>query len=117
MTVQEYGKDEVSALLRNYILGEKPTEEDKAKYIGSLRDVIAKINVWLARGDKLAVYENHDFGSRDMGQRKFVSYGSPQTLLEVPEAPPILPDTGTQINWRYALIGTYDGDPLEMPNG
>ena len=37
---------------------------------------------WLARGDGVAVFENHDLGHRDLGQGRLCSYGSAQAQLE-----------------------------------
>jgi hypothetical protein len=45
-------------------------------------------------------------GHPGMGDKKFVSYGSPTAQLEVNEPPQRLPDIGGDINWRYWLIGT-----------
>jgi hypothetical protein len=64
------------------------------------------IQAWFNRGDGCAVYENHDMGHPGMGDKKFVSYGSPTAQLEVNEPPQRLPDIGGDINWRYWLIGT-----------
>lgn len=64
------------------------------------------VQKWLDRGDGIAVYENHDLGHPQQGHRKFVSYGSKATQLEVEYPPERLPDIGSEINWRYVLIGT-----------
>jgi hypothetical protein len=69
-------------------------------------DSIPLAERWLARGDGVAVYENHDFGHRDLGQRQWVSYGSPVAQLEVDEPPVQMPDIGGAINWRYQLVAT-----------
>ena len=66
----------------------------------------ATITRWLDRGDGCAVYEDHDFGSFDLGHKKFVSFGSPAAQIETPDAPDRLPDIGNAINWRYVLIAT-----------
>lgn len=70
------------------------------------------VNVWLARGDGIAVYQNVELGHPDAGHCKFVSYGSPAAQLESETPPDRLPDIGNVINWRYWLTGTYRGDPL-----
>lgn len=75
-------------------------------------DAIFQVNNWLARGDGIAVYENHDLGHPDAGAWKPVSYGSPSAQLETGDPPRTLPDIGGQINWRYQLIGTYRGGQL-----
>lgn len=62
------------------------------------------ITRWLDRGDGCAVYENQDFGSRDLGDRQFCSYGSTAAQLEVPVPPVRMPDIGSSINWRYQLV-------------
>jgi hypothetical protein len=75
-------------------------------------EVIDKMNVWLKRGDGIAIYQNHDLGHPMLGHRQIVSYGSEHAQLEVDEPPYRLPDIGNQINWRYVLVGTYRGEEL-----
>jgi hypothetical protein len=70
------------------------------------------VNKWLARGDGIAVYQNHDLGSIDVGRRQFTSFGSPAAQLETDTPPQTLPDIGTKINWRYQLEGVYRGGAL-----
>lgn len=72
------------------------------------------VNLWLERGDGIAVYENVEIGHPQAGHMKFVSYGSTAAQLETEEPPVRLPDIGGDINWRYHLIGTYRGEPLEV---
>ena len=72
----------------------------------------AQVNRWLARGDGVAVYRNVAGDSRDFGHRQFASYGSPAAQLETEIPPERLPDIGSQVNWRYALEGTYRGEPI-----
>lgn len=76
--------------------------------------IVEGMNVWLRRGDGIAVYENHDFGHPDLGDRKFVSFGSAQAMLETEMPPERMPDFPAQINWRYQLIGTYKGKALPL---
>lgn len=64
---------------------------------------------WLERGDGVAVYENADFESPEMGQRQYLSFGSSLAQIEVDEPPQRMPDIGTSINWRYQLIATVRG--------
>ena len=71
------------------------------------------VSGWLDRGDGCAVYRNMAMDSRDLGHRKFVSYGSKAAQLDVDDSgipdgvPPIrLPDIGGQINWAYQLEAT-----------
>lgn len=71
------------------------------------------VNKWLARGDGIAVYRNHDLGDRLMlGHTQFVSFGSPAAQLETATPPERLPDIGRAINWRYRLEGIYTGGAL-----
>lgn len=78
------------------------------------REITEKVNRWLARGDGVAVYQNHDLGHRDAGDIRIASYGSPDAYFEAAEPPVRLPDTSRHINWRYSLIGTYRGEPLPV---
>lgn len=73
---------------------------------------ILTINRWLARGDGLAIYENHELGHPDAGHRQLVSFGSPAAQLETDTPPQRLPDIGGRINWRYQLVATYRGETL-----
>ncbi len=70
---------------------------------------MALMDGWVARGDGVAVYENHDLSSSGLGHRQFASYGSPAALLEVSEPPTTMPDVGTAVNWRYQLIAVHGG--------
>ena len=67
------------------------------------------VNGWLLRGDGVAVYQNNDFSHRELGTTRLASFGSQEALLPGPTPPDRLPDTGSHINWRYQLIGTYVG--------
>jgi hypothetical protein len=73
---------------------------------------------WLARGDGIGVYENHDLGHPDIGHKQFVSFGSAAAQLETDDPPTRLPDIGGRINWRYSLVGTHrdkvEGDPCDI---
>lgn len=55
------------------------------------------------RGGTWAAYQNHDLGSRDTGHLKFIQFGPENTFKEPPK--PRLPDTATEINWRYYFVG------------
>jgi hypothetical protein len=77
------------------------------QYEGQAPEVMELVSRWLARGDGAAVYENQDFGHRDLGQCQIMSYGSPAAQLETADPPERLPDIGGRINWRYRLVGTY----------
>lgn len=85
-------------------------EEAQSMIEPAIRPVI---NRWLERGDGCAVYENHAMDGHGHGEKQFVSYGSKQCQLEVEEPPQRLPDIGGMINWKFQLIGTYRGEPLE----
>lgn len=69
-----------------------------------------KANVWLARGDGIAVYRNEDLGSGDLGNFKFLSFGSATAQFVVP--PEQLPDFPNEINWRFRLHGVYRSTTL-----
>ena len=73
-------------------------------------EIVAMVNTWLARGDGAAVYENHDLGSRNAGEARIASFGSPEAALGTDEPPEILPDIRRQVNWRYQLVGRYRRD-------
>jgi hypothetical protein len=94
--VKVYTADEITAYINAQYGDDAPT-------------VIAQVNRWLARGDGIAVYENHDLGHPEVGSCRLASYGSQAAQLEVETPPERLPDTNTMINWRYMLVGTYRG--------
>lgn len=74
--------------------------------------VLEQVNAWLARGDGIAVYQNHDMSSANLGEVQLASYGSADAQIENQEPPQKLPDIGGRVNWRYQLIGTYKGETL-----
>jgi hypothetical protein len=78
-------------------------------------EITGKVNQWLARGDGVAVFQNHDLSHRDAGDIRIASYGSPAAYFGTDGPPVRLPDTAQHINWRYSLIGTYRGEPLPVP--
>jgi len=96
------------------------TSEETREILFGITDVpeewhettLATINVWLERGDGIAIYQNHDLGHPTLGDYQFASFGSQAAQLEVDEPPTTMPDIGHQINWRYQLVGTYRGEPL-----
>lgn len=78
---------------------------------GWAAEALASMQRWQARGDSVLVYINEEFGHPEMGQAKYVSYGSENALIErtqYPEPPAILPDVLGQINWRYVLRHRFD---------
>ena len=82
------------------LVTEFPNDNEDDEYLRVWRVV----QRWLDRGDGCAVYENHDLGSRELGARQFVSYGSPAAQLETAEPPVQMPDIRRAINWRYQLV-------------
>lgn len=113
--VTEYTKDEFMEMFRKHagdFLAPGAAMEDDPDTRQWYVATIIQMNRWLERDDGIAVYENHDMGHADLGEKQFTSYGSPQAQLEVPEPPERLPDIGGRINWRYTLIGTYKGEAL-----
>ncbi|MFD5731193.1 hypothetical protein ACFWMT_34485 [Streptomyces sp. NPDC058368] len=107
---KEFTAEELIKALREW--GELDDSPDAFRW---LWETTTKMNEWLKRGDGIAVYENHDLGHRERGDKMFTSYGSTDAQLESATPPEILPDgVGGTINWRYTLIGTYKGDPLSV---
>ncbi len=87
--------------------------DDTPESVAWLNNVVDQMNTWLGRGDGIAVFENQDMGHPDLGDRRFVSFGSPAAQLETDTPPDRLPDgVGGTVNWRYGLVGTYRGAPL-----
>lgn len=82
------------------------TGADAASLVARSMDLMDR---WVARGDGVAVYENHDFNSRYLGDRQYVSYGSDAAQLETDTPPVNMPDIGSAINWRYQLIAVHGG--------
>lgn len=102
MSTENYSPEKLLELARESSYGDEEW----------LSAAVETFNRQLGRGDKIAVYENHDLGHPEMGHRKYVSYGSPAAYLEVDEPPQRLPDTPQEINWRYALIGVCTEGPV-----
>lgn len=109
--LKEYTAEEFRAVVQNYFGDDIDVIGDGAEMV---RSVTAQMNKWLERGDGVAVYENQDLGHYKLGDKQFVSFGSSAAQLEVDTPPAQLPDTPTSINWRYALIATYKGEPLSV---
>ena len=76
------------------------------RYCDEAETALSTIDRWLARGDGVAVYENHDLGHADHGSCMIVSFGSPAAQIEAPVPPHVLPDTPREVNWRYCLVAT-----------
>ena len=49
-----------------------------------------------------AAFQNHDLGSRDIGDLRFLRYGTECTYKKAPKK---YPDTQHGIGWRYLLVG------------
>lgn len=77
------------------------------KYGTNAADVLEKVNLWVARGDGAAVYENAEIGHPGMGLCQIASFGSSAAQLETDVPPERLPDMDGLINWRYVLVATY----------
>jgi len=56
----------------------------------------------LSRGGRWAAYRNVELGHPDLGHLKFLQVGPENTFKEPPSR---LPDTRTEINWRYLFCG------------
>lgn len=88
-----------------------PTNPDELERFllarGFLNEQTDLVRTWLARGDAAVVYQNVDLSDRAIGEVQVVSYGSDAaqlTATQFPDGPPpILPDIGGRINWRFAL--------------
>jgi hypothetical protein len=65
-----------------------------------------------AAGGTWAAYENQDLGHIDIGHMKFLKVGEDCTCKEPPK--PFLPDTKTEVNWRYVFIGMVNLETGEI---
>lgn len=106
---KEFTAEEIVTILRKW-----DGADDSAEASAWLSQTVRQMNGWLQRGDGIAVYENQDLGHPEVGDKRFVSFGSEAAQLETDTPPQQLPDTTKSINWRYVLIGTYKGDPLSI---
>ncbi|MFJ1700449.1 hypothetical protein ACIOHC_36260 [Streptomyces sp. NPDC088252] len=107
---KEFSAEEVIATLREW-----GGTDDSPEAFAWLWETTKKMNMWLQRGDGIAIYENQDLCHSELGDKKFTSFGSTDAQLVASTPPEILPDgVGGTINWRYTLIGTYKGDPLSI---
>jgi len=57
------------------------------------------------RGGTWAAYQNNDLGHPNLGHLKFLKVGSGCTYESAPSK---MPDTFTDINWRYTHVGFVD---------
>lgn len=95
-------------------IGNGPEQE---RYVST---VLALFDRAQERGDGVAIYENHDLGHPEVGERQYVSFGSSSAQLETASEwhdalgltqygltgylPKTLPDIGGRLNWRYQLV-------------
>lgn len=56
-------------------------------------------------GTRYAAYQNHDLGHHYLGHLKFMAIGKDWTFQHPPR---FMPDTPTEINWRYIFVGWLD---------
>lgn len=61
------------------------------------------------RGGDWYAYENRDLGHPHAGHLKFLQCGEGRTLKSPPKRHP---DTASEINWRYLLVG-----PVNLESG
>ncbi|MFH9606904.1 hypothetical protein [Streptomyces sp. NPDC017448] len=109
MDMQEFTGPEIIEAVRKW-----GNLDDSPEAAAWLWETLTKMNLWLERGDGIAVYENQDLSHSELGDKRFVSFGSSAAQLETDTPPKQLPDTNKSINWRYQLIGTYKGDRLSF---
>lgn len=62
------------------------------------------LKVMRERGGRWAAYCNVDLSHPQLGHLKFLQFGGLENTFKVPPAPR-LPDTPTEINWRYYYVG------------
>lgn len=70
------------------------------------------VNQWLADGKAVCVYENMDLSHPEVGHRQYITA---TTFAKAPwngTPPETMPDTADRINWRYRLIGVYEGPAI-----
>lgn len=94
-------------------MDEQTAKEFKEIVKAELRPVeVELLNQWLADGKGVVVYENRDFNSPEIGHRQYVTT---TTFARAPyngTPPEIMPDTADRINWRYCLVGVYEGPAI-----
>lgn len=108
-----YTADEIVEALRTWC-----GVDDSPEAAEWLSATLRRMNGWIGRGDGIAVYTNEDLGHSQLGDKRFVSFGSPAAQLETDTPPAVLPDgIGGGINWRYTLTGTYREGELSCDQG
>lgn len=63
------------------------------------------------RGGKWAAYCNMDIGSSALGHFKYLCHGKGCTFEKPPKQ---LPDTPSEINWRYQYVGEVNLESGEV---
>lgn len=75
-------------------------------FIGDDRSINAAAHMQMEKsGGTWAVYQLAELGHPEMGHMKFLSVGENCTYQTPPD---VLPDTQTEINWRYVHVGWVD---------
>jgi len=122
--VRVYTADDLTADAQRNIDG--ADSDLVVQYVTSVLTLAARAH---SRGDGVAVYENHDLGHPELGERKYVTFGGEKAQLETRHVaartlaslpakaasigkfvygddvlPKLLPDIGGCINWRYQLV-------------
>jgi hypothetical protein len=69
------------------------------------------LKIMRERGGTWAAYQNVTMDSADLGHLKFLKFGPECTFVDPPER---LPDTATEINWHYHLMGQVNLETGEI---
>lgn len=77
----QYTPTEIRDFLGQMFGLEYDDEEVEARR-AAFEAAVQQVNLWIARGDGIAVYENHDMGHPNLGEKRVVSYGGPDAQLE-----------------------------------
>lgn len=83
------------------------TEKPDATVLAILRERLKPGQTWFA-------YQNMAMDSANLGHLQFLCCGPGCTFAEPPQR---MPDTSTQINWRYVLVGTVNLETGEIEEG
>lgn len=70
-------------------------------------EVMTILRERLQPGQRWAAFQNHAMDSAGLGHLQFLKVG-PGCTYE--QAPPRMPDTSTEINWRYLHVGFVNMD-------
>lgn len=103
--------DEVRALVVEWTGASDPENltGHETSIVDSTMETIGK---WIERGDGVAIYQCQALDRSQLGDRTFLSFGSPNAMLEVESAsdlPSIAPNIGSNLFnlWGYCLEGYY----------